>query len=127
MQANQLRRLAPVEMAAHGLARALVKLCQIVCFGKNGFPHRAGGEAAFGSFLDHENDLAHVRDDSGSPDVDPYFAASMWQEMRRAFLPGARMDNRALSAAGRWPAESHATTVRWPRAAALAFHALFRL
>ena len=45
-------------------------------------------------------------------DVDPYFAASMWQEMRRAFLHQREMDNRALSAAGRWPAESHATTVR---------------
>ncbi|HEX2198145.1 MAG TPA: amidohydrolase family protein [Burkholderiales bacterium] len=45
-------------------------------------------------------------------DVDPYFAASMWQEMRRAFLHQREMDNRALSAQGRWPAESHATTVR---------------
>jgi len=45
-------------------------------------------------------------------DVDPYFAASMWQEMRRAFMHQREMDNRALSAAGRWPAESHATTVR---------------
>jgi cytosine/adenosine deaminase-related metal-dependent hydrolase len=45
-------------------------------------------------------------------DVDPYFAASMWQEMRRAFMHQREMDNRILSAAGRWPAESHATTVR---------------
>jgi 5-methylthioadenosine/S-adenosylhomocysteine deaminase len=45
-------------------------------------------------------------------DVDPYFAASMWQEMRRAFLHQRELDNRTLSAAGRWPAESHATTVR---------------
>ena len=45
-------------------------------------------------------------------DVDPYFAASMWQEMRRAFTHQREMDNRALSAQGRWPAESHATTVR---------------
>ena len=45
-------------------------------------------------------------------DVDPYFAASMWQEMRRAFVHQREMDNRALSAQGRWPADSHATTVR---------------
>lgn len=45
-------------------------------------------------------------------DVDPYFAASMWQEMRRAFMHQREMDNRTLSAQGRWPSESHATTVR---------------
>ena len=45
-------------------------------------------------------------------DVDPYFAASMWQEMRRAFTHQRETDNRALSAAGRYPAEAHATTVR---------------
>src|SRR5687768_17729739 len=31
-------------------------------------------------------------------DVDPYFAASMWQEMRRAFMHQREMDNRTLSA-----------------------------
>ena len=65
---------------------------------------------------DHPPLLARIEKIGGTAaigtDVDPYFAANMWQEMRRAFLHQREMDNRALSAAGRWPAESHATTVR---------------
>jgi cytosine/adenosine deaminase-related metal-dependent hydrolase len=65
---------------------------------------------------DHPPLLARIEKIGGTAaigtDVDPYFAASMWQEMRRAFLHQREMDNRALSGAGRWPAESHATTVR---------------
>ncbi|MBI2317171.1 MAG: amidohydrolase family protein [Betaproteobacteria bacterium] len=65
---------------------------------------------------DHPSLLGRVERLGATPaigtDVDPYFAASMWQEMRRAFLHQRELDNRALSAQGRWPAESHATTVR---------------
>ncbi|MGH7307603.1 MAG: amidohydrolase family protein [Candidatus Rokuibacteriota bacterium] len=45
-------------------------------------------------------------------DVDPYFAASMLAEMRRAFLHQRELDNRALAAEGRYPAQQHATTTR---------------
>jgi 5-methylthioadenosine/S-adenosylhomocysteine deaminase len=45
-------------------------------------------------------------------DVDPYFAASMLLEVRRAFLHQRELDNRALAAEGRYPAEAHATTTR---------------
>jgi 5-methylthioadenosine/S-adenosylhomocysteine deaminase len=45
-------------------------------------------------------------------DVDPYFAASMLAEMRRAFLHQRELDNRALAEQERYPAQQHATTTR---------------
>lgn len=45
-------------------------------------------------------------------DVDPYFAASMLAETRRAFLHQRELDNRALAEQGRYPAQQHATTTR---------------
>ncbi len=45
-------------------------------------------------------------------DVDPYFAASMLLEMRRAFQHQRELDNRALWEQGRHPAQHHATTTR---------------
>ncbi|HSF07369.1 MAG TPA: amidohydrolase family protein [Methylomirabilota bacterium] len=45
-------------------------------------------------------------------DVDPYFAASMLAEMRRAFLHQRELDNRALAEQKRYPAQQHATTTR---------------
>lgn len=45
-------------------------------------------------------------------DVDPYFAASMLAEMRRAFVHQRELDNRMLAAQGRYPPQHHATTTR---------------
>ncbi len=45
-------------------------------------------------------------------DVDPYFAASMLAETRRAFLHQRELDNRALAEQRRYPAQQHATTTR---------------
>lgn len=60
--------------------------------------------------------LGRVENLGGMPslgtDVDPYFAASMLAEMRRAFLHQRELDNRRLAAEGRYPAEHHATTTR---------------
>jgi 5-methylthioadenosine/S-adenosylhomocysteine deaminase len=60
--------------------------------------------------------LGRVEKLGGTPalgtDVDPYFAASMLAEMRRAFLHQRELDNRGLATAGRYPAAQHATTTR---------------
>jgi len=45
-------------------------------------------------------------------DVDPYFAASMLLETRRAFQHQREVDNRTLWEQGRHPAAAHATTTR---------------
>ncbi len=45
-------------------------------------------------------------------DVDPYFAASMLLELRRAFQHQREVDNRVLWEQGRHPAPAHATTTR---------------
>lgn len=60
--------------------------------------------------------LGRVEKFGGMPaigtDVDPYFAASMLLEMRRAFTHQREADNRELFALGAYPPKHHATTTR---------------
>jgi hypothetical protein len=62
-KANHLGRLAFIEVAAHGLPRAFMKLGQAVGLGEDGLADGTSNEAALGRFFDDENDLVHTPHD----------------------------------------------------------------
>lgn len=61
MQADELRRLVLVEMAAHDFARPFMQLGEVIRFGEDRFANGTRGKPAFRGLLDNENDFAHDR------------------------------------------------------------------
>ena len=64
MQADQLRRLALIEVAPDSLAGPVVELYKVIGLGIDRVSYRARNEAAFRCFLHDEDDLAHDADDT---------------------------------------------------------------